>query len=627
MPLELGNQADWHWLVRILLTDGVTVHRFADDDLAMGDEGQFYGYLSDSQSTVLDRRLGPPEESVEIFSDMELDFDDPEAVIWDLTGEENWADATVEVYLGQGRVFADYGTPIHIGRVQFPGMKRRNVRRTTIVVRDKRRSDSRPLPQKVYSSTPLDAMDSLQAEAVSATTITVSDAGQFSVGDLLRIGTNLGADDKGFLVQGVDGDDLQLDQAVTAAEDTEVAFLHFPNLEDKSEGKSIPIRYGDWSATAGAGEQLPVVCIDTVVNRFHVMDRSMLAGSLSAANNGKVTHLSPDEEADVTADIVEIDYERSMFEFNATPYNQSTDSVYVNCKGRTDDGTSGGGLITLLVRIWEDFLKSWMFQTDAGIDQDALTQWEADVPYLARLSIDTPQSSDDVIAALMYDAFSDQDFRAGKYFPMRRTLDIDPDAPAFTADDVIDDGTDSDPQPRFEIVTDEQLFLNRADYFFRFNPRSGRFEGQGQRNDEGSQVALGLVRSRELEFLTLYDASNALHRAAIEVLAFGQDTEVIRVGLLQRATQLGLGGNLFLTFDVLVDQQLTVREMGLDLPGISNDLLAWNITTLGIGHWTDGTAPDWPSSSTSQRSFQGFHTNALGEAFPGDLASRSSKWT
>lgn len=706
MAIDVSDEVEWHWLLKVVTKDESTTRRYADSDLPMSDGFVWEGFLSDFQPVVFDERLASVEDSREVFSDMEVVFDDPEAEVYNTVIGDGWAGGTVTISVGQGLDLADY-VDFPTSVVQYPGMLRRTIDKTVVRIQDKRRADATTVPPRIYSVAAFDAIDTLQADAVATATIEVSDASQFKVGDIILIagdpgplvrsntaqvgggaaqikldagasGANgfyngmhihitagSGVDEEkdivgyagaskfadvdstwlvhpdatstfeihthvGWLITAVDTgtNELILDDAVTFDEDDEIAWQNHCALETKSIGKSVPIGTGDWLTTAGNGEMLPAVCIDTNVPRFKVFEHAMPDGKLAAGNDGKAVKTTASGDTDVTADLVNIDYNRATFELGTVPYDPATDTIYVNCQGRTVDGTKDTAVIADIPSQWEDFLINYMGQVDADIDQAALTAWKAAVTDLGRRFINTPESSDTAIGAWMFDAFSDLDFRGTKYFPIFRSLEVDPDAPVFDLEDIVDDGTDDDPSPLFEIDTDPDLYLNRATVEYRWDPRNGVFAGSGQVDDDSQQKLTGLVRSRPLTFVTIYVLSEAQDRASRELLAFGgQDIQVVRTTLTQRGVSLlNLASNMVLTFDVLDSQQLIIRGMGRDAPGMVNEVTAWNVSTIGIGHWTATGANDFSTSSQQEKQFQGYYTNALGEASAGDPTTKLSKW-
>lgn len=622
--LDTANQKDWHWLFEVDV-DESTTRRYADHDMFLNNGEKYIGRLSDD-SVVLSQELGRPEEAKEIYPDLEIVFDDPDQMIWNLLKSESWANKPCRAYVGHGRDFTNDYVLLFPGIVKHPGLVRRpSIYETSISVEHKGAADAVPLPPKAYSSAERNAIDTLQSTVAASNAITVSNGSQFKTGDLIRIDTNLGTGNKGLLITDVSGNDLDLDQAVSQSSGDEVAWLHYPNLETVSEGKKIAIGWGDWSTLAGGGEMVPVTCIDPTVPRFKIFEHAIPDGCLASINGGKVVIEDGAGETDVTSDTVNIDYERGTFEFNTTPYDPATDKVYVNCKGRTDDGTKDGALITLNTSIWEDLIKNYLGQSDSDIDQSAFTAWQTSVTSKGRLHIESSESSDDVVAAIMYATFSDQDFRNNKYYPVFRSLQSDPDADIYTIEDILDPGIDDNPQPEFSIDTDVELYLNRADYLFRIDPRTGEYK-DGFEEDVAQQALVGAVNARTLEFRTLYDELETIDRAQLELLAFNQDVEIVEVTLKQNAMTKDLADNIILNFDVLTVEQLVTREVQKDIAGMVNRLVCWNISTIGVGHWAGIGASDYTSSSAQILQFQGYWANLLGEADPGNPASKLSKW-
>ena len=72
-----------------------------------------------------------------------------------------------------------------------------------------------------------------------------------------------------------------------------------------------------------------------------------------------------------------------------------------------------------------------------------------------------------------------------------------------------------------------------------------------------------------------------------------------------------------------------VRSIDVDFGKMSSIIKAWNINTLVSGRYTSSTAPNWTSSSYTQRLDQGYWTDANGYADPSgspDITSKRSRW-
>ena len=591
--------AYWYWALEVDANGGADVRRYTPEDINFSDGKHGDGRLQDL-SAVIDKDLGAAEQSRAVFADFDVIFDDPDATIYAEATGNLWSNATCRVYLGEGDDWTTY-VEVFRGVVVFPGMVSRTSTQTSVKIRDKRNKDARTLPLGSYSSTAFDPVDAVSADQTSQTFIDVYDSSRFYVGMLLEVAGDDNSGD-GYRVTGIpSATRVDISETLTTTTGEAITPLHYADLEQKSEGRAIPILYGDWSTAAGQ-QMVPVTCIDTVNSKFKICDNAIVDLSLASGNGGKVIKVAPDGETDVTADIINVDYNRGTFQFDVTPYDDATDDVYVNVQGSTDDGTKDGTLITAVTGQWEDILKQWMAQADADIDQTALTAWKADVADLGRIHISTSESTDDLLSAIYLDTFSDGDFRAGKYYPIFRRVSTDSSATEYDATDIIDDGINDGPErPRYSFSTDPQLYLNRANYRYSFDPREGFFALSGRSDRFGEQAARGAVRSRELDFRFLYVKDEVSLRASREMVVFANDIETLQVTFTDRALTLNLGDNFLLTFDVFTKQQFVIRRISYDIAAVTAEIEAWNVSDLGVSRWTADSDPTYLLSTPAQR--------------------------
>ena len=612
MAFSTAQAEEWHWLVQIDVDDSTTRY-YADTDLSMSDGNFYEGLLSDDQE-VLSQEFGSITEPREVFADFEIAFVDPDGSLYLTIKEEGWGICPVRVYLGQIRTFADYDLFVS-GIVEFPGMLRRQIPYTTIRVQDDRRSWNAEIPPKTYFTAWADApvLGYNSGSPINMAYIRLTcgtngaDYDNFRVGDVIQVGDSDNGGD-GYLVTDVlpASNKINVSPNITAlnSDGTPVVHLVFPDMEEHKVGTRIPVLYGDWSESAGGGEMVPVTCIDPDTPKFHIAEHPLPSGSLT-----KCTLYNSDNPmgVDVTADLTGIDYDRTTFEFNSYAYNEATDKVYVNVQGRTDDGTKTGTLLTALPDIWQDLFLTYGQDVESGdIDSTAFSAFQAAVATLARLHITDLQTVDDISAILMYDGFSDLSIRDAKLYPVHRSIAVDEGATAFDKEDLVDDGADDNPKPRYSVDTNPEIYLNRANFFYRWNPEFGRYDGRDVTDNGAAQDYLGAVRSRDLELLSIYVADDAGDRAQEELNAFSQDIEEIVLTLTQRAVQVELGERIFWTYDIYDLATIHVRGMRTDLPGVTNEVLCWKITGIDVGYWTAADAATYAAATETELTTQGF---------------------
>lgn len=427
---------------------------------------------------------------------------------------------------------------------------------------------------------------------------------------------------------------IVLDDARKADEDdfprTRIFPIDFPNAETKSLYLPIPYIYGPWRTTDGGGEQLPAYQIDSTEGgnggRFAVSDGE---GGFNLKEIEAV--YIDDVSAAFTADTDDLNAGQFVLD---EAYDPLTQTVTVNCQGKTDDGTPSGDVITALPDILEDFLTDAMGVDGANISSSALTTWAAnlDANDEGRRWIGDQVSSNTIISQIMVDGFADMTIRDDQYYPVYRIVPL-ATLDTYRASDILTRGGRKD----FEVELDpEQAYCNRVAARYRQEPTAdaGAYAVRYEQNDAAAQAAAGSVQGRTITLSFIYKTTGAQIRAQRELMTYSGDPDIITVGMGPRslgkfpADQFRLAYGAYDLGDD-IGTPFQIREAMPEYLSMSSTIIAVNALTLQSGHWTDGAAPTWLLANALQRSQNGHWTDALGFADPSGspaAASRRYKW-
>lgn len=390
----------------------------------------------------------------------------------------------------------------------------------------------------------------------------------------------------------------------------------YPNIETKSRWQPIPIVYGDWLAGSGNGEKVPCFCTNTSTRQFKIADHAIKQIEAVYLNGVSVSFSSTDlTNATFILDVA---------------YDDELDTVTANIQGATDDGTSSGNLLMNLSDIFDDILQTWLGVSSAKIDATAMASWAG---FLSRADdgrrvISSEISSNTLLSDLLVDGFADIRVADAKYAPRFRALQLT-GLTTLREFDILDA---SPGRKDFSVEIDPQrVYGNEMVGDYSYDPIVGRYNGSYEKEVTAEITAKGTRVRRRIKLNWIYKEAGASARTEREAVLFGQDIEMPTIGFGPRALELGPTDQFRLTYNKWGSADegtpFQVRDVVSNYQGFNAKILAWNLQALATyGTWTADAAPNWTSSTSTQRETQGFWTNASGEADPGNPASIRSIW-
>lgn len=419
--------------------------------------------------------------------------------------------------------------------------------------------------------------------------------------------------------------DLRKKDAVVLP-NTTITLAAYPHAAASSIGLPKPILYGDWYTTAGNGEQVPCLLIDSTVGtggKWMIAGHGIKSIERVLKNGASVSFTG--------------DLDNGQFTLNVV-YSAGTDVITCNCRGATDTGLSSGTLLQTMPAVFNDILQTRCGISAANIDSAALTAWAAELTsldYVRRYINAEVDSHEVLIAELLREGFADLSIEASKYFPRYRRISATGTLPQYEAQDLaFSTGEDRD----FAIARDpEQVYCNEGYGWFAYNPVAGDYstrtelaENLGAIADDGTRVR------RTIYFNWMYNATGVGDRIQREVAVFSNLIELVNIKVSARAVtegpadQFRLIYNKFVEVDTDLGTPFQIRACEVDLWTFTSRISqAWNLLTLGGGTWTEDDIITWLLATIGQRNVKGFFTDDSGYADTSgspDAASRRYKW-
>ena len=400
----------------------------------------------------------------------------------------------------------------------------------------------------------------------------------------------------------------------------------YANLEAKSANMPIPLVYGDWSSGAEGAQQVPAYCIDTTAGtggKFKIASHALKEIGNVYLNGSDIT-------GNCTLDAANGEFTIS----STSTYDELVDVVTVHCKGATDDGTTSGTLLVGLVDILDDLLQTHLGVDAADIDSAAMAAWAAELSASdeGRRVISTELNSDTIITSLLVEGFADLTIQDGKYYPLYRVVNTS----GLTTYRDFDIKARGDGRKDFAVILDEErVFINQVVAQYQYDPAGAKYGKRYDKDNSASQASVGATKRRRLQMDWLYKANGAQDRAERELWAYSSEVENLQVSIGPKALalvptdQFRLDYGKFAESGGLSAAPFQIREITADFDRMEAIIRCWNITQLSAGVWTADSAPTWLLSNATQRSENGFWTDASGFADPSgspDPASASSRW-
>ena len=394
----------------------------------------------------------------------------------------------------------------------------------------------------------------------------------------------------------------------------------YANVEDKSENLPIPIIYGDWTSGVAGGEKVPCYCINTSTKTFKIASHAIKQIEAVYKNGSAITPSS--------TDLTNAEFVISQ------AYDPTTDVITANIKGATHNGASSGTLLETLPDITKDILETHLSVSSSAIDSSAFTAWGDNIPEIkARRHISAEVSSNTLVTEALIEGFADMIIDGGKYTPRFRILGTS----GIDQYRNFDLTNESGGSKKFTVSMDpERVTLNQVVANYRYDPTQSKFLKRYDQEDAASISILETTRRRRLNFNFIYLDTDAQTRATRELLAFSTELEMLTVGVGPRSLTKKPMDQFRLLYGKFDDADgdgfgtpFQVRSIDVDFAKMNSIIRAWNINTLVSGRYTSSTAPNWTSSSYTQRLDQGYWTDANGYADPSgspDITSKRSRW-
>lgn len=389
----------------------------------------------------------------------------------------------------------------------------------------------------------------------------------------------------------------------------------YTNMEAKSQYLPIPLVYGDWQTTAGGGEKLPAVQIDSTAGtggKFSIADHALK--SIQKVYNGTT---------DITSNC-SLDAANGQFTITTGTYTPATETITVNVQGATDDGATSGALLQSLSDIMNDLLQTHMSVASGNIDSTAFTAWEGELGTndYGRRWIGTEISSDDLMRDLLLEGFADITIEDGKYKPVYRIVNAASGSDTYLSAHIVER---SDTTKDFTVQRDpERIFANEIVGDYRYDPAGGAYAVTYTKKNTASIANLGTTKRRRMRFTWLYVTTGAQTRIDREVFLFSTEPEVPTIGLDPEALTKGPTDQFLLTHDKFSATPMQIRTINLDLLRKRVTATCWNMARLAPGRWMGSTAPTWSAATNTERNESGFWTNAAGRADAADANSTGS---
>lgn len=386
----------------------------------------------------------------------------------------------------------------------------------------------------------------------------------------------------------------------------------FPNMEQRSKGKEIPIVIGNWSSAASQQLTVPCVCIDTTIPKFKFASHGILGIDRFVKNSARVEH----------GYINNIDLSEATFEFNGLSYNATNDIVSVNCCGIA---TVNNTLIQNPIAIYRMILSSYMGLTTADFDMTAIDEAIIDTGSdTCRRVIQKSESTETLLSTLLNEANVDPRFVGGKYAPKFRERDIASARTTVYEHDII---VEDDERAKFELDYDpERLLATTIRGNYRYNPIDERFEKQYTVVNETAEENYGTRYDREMNFFWYFDRNQVQARVDRDALIFSEERRAITLSLSNRFILKNLADQIDLDFNIFEGDPVTfsIRDIDIDFYSMTvlvSGLDIFSTALSNYGKWTSDSHPDYTSSSAEEKLNGGYWTDANGEADPGDAES------
>jgi hypothetical protein len=381
----------------------------------------------------------------------------------------------------------------------------------------------------------------------------------------------------------------------------------FPNLQNGASGTAIPIVYGNFASTVSSQVGVPAVCVSMTATdkKFKVADHRLKSIDKVLKNGLRVAY------ANVSLD------DASFTVPSSVTYTATTDTMSVNCQGICV--SSGGTLIDKPQDVLQNIYTSYMGLTGGDLNSTSFSDLDTDVTESCRSFINTRVSTETIVGELINEASIDMRFVGGKYSPKYRSLDVASERTSyFDSDITIDDFEKAD----FSVENDpDRFYANKISSRYNFDPTYGVYLGSYTRELATEIANVSTVIERPMTFNWFYDKTQTETRVQRELVTYGNEPVNVTLTLTNRALLENLADQIDLTYNVFDSRTFQIRRMETDLASMTTRISATDVFILGVGRWTDNSAPNWSTATESERESQGFWSTNTGYATSTDPAS------
>ena len=381
----------------------------------------------------------------------------------------------------------------------------------------------------------------------------------------------------------------------------------FPNLQSGASGAAIPIVYGNFASTISSQVGVPAVCVSMTAasKKFKVADHRLKSIDKVLKNGLRVAY------ANVSLD------EASFTVPGSVSYAATTDTMSVNCQGMCQ--SSGGTLIDKPQDVLANIYTSYMGLTGGDLNSTSFSDLDTDITESVRSFINTRVSTETIVGELINEASLDMRFVGGKYAPKYRSLDVASKRTAYYDSDItIDDSEKAD----FSVEHDpDRFYANKISSRYNYDPTYAVYLGSYTRELASEIANVSTVIERPMTFNWFYNKSQTETRVQRELVTYGNEPVNVTLTLTNRALLEDLADQIDITYNVFDSRTFQIRRMETDLASMTTRISATDVFILGVGRWTDASAPNWTTSTESERESQGFWSTTTGYATSTDPGS------
>lgn len=416
--------------------------------------------------------------------------------------------------------------------------------------------------------------------------------------------------------------DLQADMRVLPR--NKFDFATYPRAEEKARSQAVPWIYGDWRSTVTENQKVRCYQINQhegVGGRFKIAQE--LQSIEQVYKNGVAATYIVSGSDEVNGEFV-----------LGEDYNPSTDTIEAHVLGATTATFAGAGAEFSLPRLAYDLLTNskLLGLSSSRINVAAFAAWENELHSnsVGRRWIGAETAGAVLLAEIMTDGQADLYLNnSNLYTPVFRKREVAGGIPTFREGDL---APHTGGGRHFSVQVDpEGTYANEIVGDYARQPHLiGNFANSITDSSPTAISNTGTVKRRRLRMNWLYTAAAAGPRTQTELATYSREVQTIKIRLGPPGLTLAPTDQFKLDYSNFANSSggtsFQVRDVLYDFSAMEAEITAWNLNALTSGFWSSGSAPNWATASTSQRSSQGFWTDGNGLADPADSTSNNSRW-